>query len=203
MPKFTYGDVVAACDDLSDAIVKLNESITFDPGDLDARHTAVPDYVGRCSAWIKMDTGAIADELEIVAPEPVHLISGAAKIARETIQGDKQSVAIAYVEAANACYISCKALYPFLPADKQAAIPHPPDVVGPDIKTQWKMLTGKDWPDTERVLERPPGDKGKRPPPPENVMLTGNDGFDTRRNLGRPDGDKPKKPPRPGEFDLD
>src|SRR5208283_3522034 len=100
-------------------IVKLNESFVFDPGDLEAPHMDVPDYVARCSAWMKTDTMRIPNKLKIVSPEPVELITGATKIARKAIQGDKQSVVIAFVGAANACYLSCKALYPLLPADKQ------------------------------------------------------------------------------------
>ena len=81
MAKFTYGDVVTAFDDLSEAIVKLNESFVFDPGDLKAPHMDVPDYVARCSAWMKTDTMGIPNKLEIVSPEPVELISGATKVA--------------------------------------------------------------------------------------------------------------------------
>jgi hypothetical protein len=168
MGKFTYEDVVDASRDLWDAVFELNESFKLDPVDLETPYRMVPDYVWRCAEWMKMDTSVVGDKMETVSTEPVELIIRAAKVARKATLGDKQSVVIAFVDAAQACYTFCKAVYPFLPADKQEGIPSPPDFLGATIKTEWKLLTGRDWPDKERVLERPPGDKGKKPPPPQN-----------------------------------
>jgi hypothetical protein len=184
MAKFTFHHVVAAYDDLSDAVGKLRETYTSDAGDKEISDiaSAVPDYLAESTRWMKLYAGKISFRPEIEFKEPVEVITEAVRNARLAIQEREPRAAMkAFVTAAGACHHSTAKVFWSLPEEVRAGISAPPthssgifaiigrvepgnsDVIGPDIVGGLDASSGdlpKDrFPD--KLAERPPGGKNR------------------------------------------